>query len=159
MASRARERRWPRRSPIHLLNGLYDAKLDHVPVVAIVGQTARTAMGGSEQQEVDLHSLYKDVAADYVQTVMAPEQLPNVLDRAMRIAMSRRTVTALIIPSDLQELACGCPVVISTAGALPEVVGDAGLQVHPDDATQRVYEVVGGRARMAPGRPRCLDAL
>jgi pyruvate dehydrogenase (quinone) len=89
---------------IHLLNGLYDAKLDHVPVVAIVGQTARTAMGGSEQQEVDLHTLFKDVAADYVQTVTVPEQLPNVLDRAMRIAISRRTVTALIIPSDLQEL-------------------------------------------------------
>ncbi|MER7243216.1 thiamine pyrophosphate-requiring protein [Kribbella sp. NPDC000426] len=89
---------------IHLLNGLYDAKLDHVPVVAIVGQTARSAMGGSYQQEVDLHTLYKDVASDYCETVMVPEQLPNVLDRAMRIAASRRTVTALIIPSDLQEL-------------------------------------------------------
>ncbi|HET6741573.1 MAG TPA: thiamine pyrophosphate-binding protein, partial [Kribbella sp.] len=89
---------------IHLLNGLYDAKLDHVPVVAIVGQTARTAMGGNYQQEVDLHTLYKDVASDYCQTVMVPEQLPNVLDRAIRIATSRRTVTALIIPSDLQEL-------------------------------------------------------
>ena len=88
---------------IHLLNGLYDAKLDHVPVVAIVGQTTRTAMGGSMQQEVDLHSLYKDVAADYVQTAMVPEQLPNLIDRAMRVAMSRRTVTAVIIPSDLQE--------------------------------------------------------
>jgi pyruvate dehydrogenase (quinone) len=88
---------------IHLLNGLYDAKLDHVPVVAIVGQTNRTAMGGSMQQEVDLHTLYKDVAADYVQTVMVPEQLPNVIDRAMRVAISRRTVTAVIIPSDVQE--------------------------------------------------------
>src|SRR5215211_1438255 len=65
---------------IHLLNGLYDAKLDHVPVVAIVGQTARSAMGGSYQQEVDLHTLFKDVAADYCETVMVPEQLPNVLD-------------------------------------------------------------------------------
>ncbi|MEU4194210.1 thiamine pyrophosphate-requiring protein [Kribbella sp. NPDC026611] len=89
---------------IHLLNGLYDAKLDHVPVVAIVGQTARSAMGGNYQQEVDLHTLYKDVASEYCETVMVPEQLPNVLDRAMRIAASRRTVTALIIPSDLQEL-------------------------------------------------------
>ncbi|MBP2370150.1 thiamine pyrophosphate-requiring protein [Pseudonocardia parietis] len=88
---------------IHLLNGLYDAKLDHVPMVAIVGQTTRFAMGGSMQQEVDLHSLYKDVAADYVQTAMVPEQLPNLIDRAMRVAMSRRTVTAIIIPSDLQE--------------------------------------------------------
>lgn len=88
---------------VHLLNGLYDAKLDHVPVVAIVGQTSRTAIGGSMQQEIDLHALYKDVAADYVQTAMVPEQLPNLIDRAMRVAMSRRTVTAVIIPSDLQE--------------------------------------------------------
>src|SRR5213080_1785430 len=70
---------------IHLLNGLYDAKLDHVPVVAIVGQTNRSAMGGSYQQEVDLISLYKDVASDYVQMVTVPEQLPNVLDRAIRV--------------------------------------------------------------------------
>src|ERR671923_1857370 len=65
---------------IHLLNGLYDAKLDHVPVVAIVGQTNRSAMGGSYQQEVDLLSLYKDVAGDYCQMVTVPEQLPNVID-------------------------------------------------------------------------------
>jgi pyruvate dehydrogenase (quinone) len=89
---------------IHLLNGLYDAKLDHVPVVAIVGQTARSAMGGAYQQEVDLVSLYKDVASQYCQMVTIPEQLPNVLDRAMRIAASERTVTAVIIPSDVQEL-------------------------------------------------------
>ncbi|MEU6242303.1 thiamine pyrophosphate-requiring protein [Streptomyces sp. NPDC047024] len=89
---------------IHLLNGLYDAKLDHVPVVAIVGQTSRTAMGGSYQQEVDLLSLYKDVAADYCEMVTVPEQLPNVLDRALRTALARRTVTAVIIPADVQEL-------------------------------------------------------
>ncbi|WP_268761512.1 thiamine pyrophosphate-binding protein, partial [Frankia sp. AvcI1] len=71
---------------IHLLNGLYDAKLDHVPVVAIVGQTNRSAMGGSYQQEVDLLSLFKDVASEYVQVVNVPEQLPNVLDRALRVA-------------------------------------------------------------------------
>jgi pyruvate dehydrogenase (quinone) len=88
---------------IHLLNGLYDAKLDHVPVVAIVGQTNRTAMGGSYQQEVDLLSLFKDVASDYVQMVTVPEQLPNLLDRAMRVAMTRRAPTALIIPNDVQE--------------------------------------------------------
>jgi pyruvate dehydrogenase (quinone) len=89
---------------IHLLNGLYDAKLDHVPVVAIVGQTNRTAMGGSYQQEVDLLSLFKDVASDYVQMVTVPEQIPNVLDRAIRVAMSRRAPTAIIIPNDVQEL-------------------------------------------------------
>jgi pyruvate dehydrogenase (quinone) len=89
---------------IHLLNGLYDAKLDHVPVVAIVGQTNRTAMGGSYQQEVDLLSLFKDVASDYVQMVTVPEQLPNVLDRAIRTAMARRAPTAIIVPNDVQEL-------------------------------------------------------
>lgn len=89
---------------IHLLNGLYDAKLDHVPVVAIVGQTNRSAMGGSYQQEVDLLSLYKDVASDYCEMVTVPEQLPNVIDRAIRTAYGRRTVTAVIIPADVQEL-------------------------------------------------------
>ncbi|MBY8346086.1 thiamine pyrophosphate-requiring protein [Streptomyces spinosirectus] len=89
---------------IHLLNGLYDAKLDHVPVLAIVGQTHRTAMGGSYQQEVDLHTLFKDVASDFVETVTVPEQLPNVIDRAIRTAYARRSPTALIIPGDVQEL-------------------------------------------------------
>ncbi|MGV1009649.1 MAG: thiamine pyrophosphate-requiring protein [Dermatophilaceae bacterium] len=89
---------------IHLLGGLYDAKLDHVPVVAIVGQTARSAMGGSYQQEVDLPGLFKDVANEYCQMVTVPEQLPNVLDRALRIAAAKRTVTAVILPSDVQEL-------------------------------------------------------
>ncbi|MGC5035947.1 thiamine pyrophosphate-requiring protein [Streptomyces sp. DT190] len=89
---------------IHLLNGLYDAKLDHVPVLAIVGQTHRTAMGGSYQQEVDLHALFKDVASDFVETVTVPEQLPNVLDRAVRTAYARRCPTAVIIPGDVQEL-------------------------------------------------------
>ncbi|GLY91715.1 thiamine pyrophosphate-requiring protein [Actinoallomurus iriomotensis] len=88
---------------IHLLNGLYDAKLDHVPVVAIVGQTARSAMGGHYQQEVDLLSLFKDVASVYVQEANVSAQLPNLLDRAMRIAMAERAPTAIIIPSDLQE--------------------------------------------------------
>jgi pyruvate dehydrogenase (quinone) len=88
---------------IHLLNGLYDAKLDHVPVVAIVGQTARSAIGGAYQQEVDLKSLYKDVAGEYLVEVNVATQLPNALDRAIRTAAARRAPTAIIIPSDLQE--------------------------------------------------------
>jgi pyruvate dehydrogenase (quinone) len=88
---------------IHLLNGLYDAKLDHQPVVAIVGQTARAAMGGSYQQEVDLQSLFKDVASEFVQTAMVPAQLRHLIDRAFRTALSGRTVTCIIIPNDLQE--------------------------------------------------------
>jgi pyruvate dehydrogenase (quinone) len=94
---------------IHLLNGLYDAKLDHVPVLAIVGQTHRTAMGGSYQQEVDLHTLFKDVASDFIETVTVPEQLPNVIDRAIRTAYARRSPTAIIIPGDVQELDYSAP--------------------------------------------------
>ncbi|MET1071635.1 MAG: thiamine pyrophosphate-requiring protein [Umezawaea sp.] len=89
---------------IHLLNGLYDAKLDHVPVVAVVGQTARTARGGSYQQEVHLQALFKDVASEYMVEVDVPEQLPNALDRAIRTALARRAPTVVIIPADVQEL-------------------------------------------------------
>src|SRR5438477_3686977 len=83
---------------IHLLNGLYDAKLDHAPVVAIVGQSSRLAMGGSYQQEVDLQNLFKDVASEFVQTAMAPGQVRHLVDRAFRIAQAERTVTCVIIP-------------------------------------------------------------
>lgn len=89
---------------IHLLNGLYDAKMDHAPVVAIVGQQARAAMGGSYQQEVDLISLFKDVAHEYVQMAIVPGQIRHLIDRAVRIAMTERTVTCVIVPNDLQEL-------------------------------------------------------
>jgi pyruvate dehydrogenase (quinone) len=89
---------------IHLLNGLYDAQMDHQPVVAIVGQSARAAIGGSYQQEVDLHSLFKDVAHEYVQVASVPEQFPHLIDRAMRIAIAERTVTCVIVPGDLQQV-------------------------------------------------------
>lgn len=89
---------------IHLLNGLYDAKMDHQPVVALVGQSARMAMGGSFQQEVDLMSLFKDVAGDYVHTCMDPKQTRHLIDRAFRIAKNERTVTCVIFPNDVQEL-------------------------------------------------------
>ena len=89
---------------IHLLNGLYDAKMDHVPVVALVGQSATTAIGGDYQQEVDLQSLFKDVAHEYVHTAMSPEQVRHLIDRAFRIAHTQRTVTCLIFPKDVQEM-------------------------------------------------------
>jgi pyruvate dehydrogenase (quinone) len=88
---------------IHLLNGLYDARLDHQPVVAIVGQQARSALGGHFQQEVDLLSLFKDVASEFVQVCAAPSQVRHLVDRALRIAQARRTVTAIIFPNDVQE--------------------------------------------------------
>lgn len=89
---------------IHLLNGLYDAKADHQPVVAIVGQQSRSALGGDYQQEVDLHSLFKDVAAEYVHMITVPAQVRHVVDRALRIAIDQRTVTCIIVPNDVQEL-------------------------------------------------------
>ncbi|PTQ80005.1 pyruvate dehydrogenase (quinone) [Nitrosospira multiformis] len=89
---------------IHLLNGLYDAKLDHQPVVAIVGQQKRTALGGSYQQEVDLVSLFKDVAHEYVHIVTTPGQARHVLDRAMRIAKAEHNVCCVIVPNDIQDM-------------------------------------------------------
>lgn len=89
---------------IHLLNGLYDAKADHQPVVAIVGQQSRMALGGDYQQEVDLLSLFKDVAHEFVQMATRPEQVRHLIDRAMRIAIERRTVTCVILPNDLQDM-------------------------------------------------------
>jgi pyruvate dehydrogenase (quinone) len=88
---------------VHLLNGLYDAKLDHQPVVAIVGQQARAGLGGNYQQEVDLASLFKDVCHEYVQVAMDAAQIRHLIDRAMRIAASERTPTCVIIPNDVQE--------------------------------------------------------
>ena len=88
---------------IHLLTGLYDAKLDHVPAVAIVGQQARSALGASYQQEVDLQNLFADVT-EYVATAVVPEQVRTCIDRAVRIAHAKRAVTCVIIPNDLQEL-------------------------------------------------------
>src|SRR5215217_498494 len=75
---------------IHLLNGLYDAKLDHTPVVAIVGQQKRMSVGGDYQQEVDLISLFKDVAHEFVQLCSTPEQARHLIDRAIRIAEATR---------------------------------------------------------------------
>jgi pyruvate dehydrogenase (quinone) len=89
---------------IHLLNGLYDAKLDHQPVVAIVGQQARSALGGDYTQEVDLPALFKDVAHEYVHMASDPEQVRHLVDRALRIAQAERTVTCVILPNDVQTM-------------------------------------------------------
>lgn len=87
---------------IHLLTGLYDAKMDHVPVVAIVGQQARASIDASYQQEVDLQTLFKDVAFEYVATGTIPSQVRTIVDRAVRIAQAKRSVTCIILPNDLQ---------------------------------------------------------
>ncbi|MCC8936259.1 thiamine pyrophosphate-requiring protein [Bradyrhizobium sp. Arg68] len=87
----------------HLTTGLYDALLDHQPVLALVGQQARNALGGQYQQELDLVAMFKDVASAYVAQAAAPAQVRHLIDRAARIALARRTVTAVILPNDLQE--------------------------------------------------------
>ncbi|HEX2565934.1 MAG TPA: thiamine pyrophosphate-binding protein, partial [Burkholderiales bacterium] len=89
---------------IHLLNGLYDAKMDHQPVLAIVGQQKRSGLGGDYQQEVDLVSLFKDVASEYVHMATTPAQVRHLVDRAVRIALEHRTVTCIIFPNDLQDV-------------------------------------------------------
>jgi pyruvate dehydrogenase (quinone) len=134
---------------IHLLNGLYDAKLDHQPVVAIVGQQALAGLGGSVQQETDLPALFKDVAADYVQLVADPEQLRHVVDRAFRIALARRTVTCIILPHDVQ----GEPAVESPPhehGRLHSAPGYSPPRVLPTDADlRRAAEVLNAGKRVA----------
>lgn len=133
---------------IHLLNGLYDAKLDHVPVLALVGQTHRTAMGGSYQQEVDLHTLFKDVASDFVETVTVPEQLPNVLDRAIRTAYARRAPTALIIPGDVQELDYSAPT--HEFKMVPSSLDRSGWTATPSqESLERAAEILNSGDKVA----------
>lgn len=133
---------------IHLLNGLYDAKLDHVPVVALVGQTNRSAMGGSYQQEVDLLSLFKDVAHDYVHMVTVPEQLPNVLDRAIRTAVARQAPACVILPADVQELEYEPPG--HEFKMVPSSLGTSWPRVDPDDeAIRRAADVLNSGSKPA----------
>ncbi len=133
---------------IHLLNGLYDAKLDHVGVVAIVGQQARTALGGHYQQEVDLTTLFKDVAHRYVHMATQPEQFPLLVDRALRIAMTERTVTCVIVPADLQEEPYEAPT--HAFKMVPSSTGVAPPRILPDDgALARAAEIVNAGRRLA----------
>ncbi|NOK10023.1 thiamine pyrophosphate-requiring protein [Corallococcus exercitus] len=133
---------------VHLLNGLYDAKLDHQPVVAIVGQQARTALGGHYQQEVDLTTLFKDVASEYVTMVTAPSAVRHALDRAVRIARSERTVTCLVLPNDLQELPYEPPA--RKHGTVHSSVGYASPRVIPQDADlRRAAEVLNAGKKVA----------
>ena len=133
---------------IHLLNGLYDAKMDHMPVVALVGQQARTALGAHYQQEVDLQSLFKDVASDFVATATVPSQMRHLIDRAIRIAVSERSVTCVIIPNDLQEMAYQEPPLAH--GATHTGVGYAGAALVPEERWLRqAAEVLNAGKRVA----------
>ncbi|SFC80235.1 thiamine pyrophosphate-requiring protein [Massilia yuzhufengensis] len=134
---------------IHLLNGLYDAKLDRQPVVAIVGQQKRSAMGASYQQEVDLVSLFKDVAGEYVHMATTPEQLRHLVDRAMRIARSERCVTCIIIPNDLQD-EDAVPMPPREHGYTFTGIGEAlKAQVPPQDALLAAAAILNAGSRVA----------
>lgn len=133
---------------IHLLNGLYDAKLDHQPVVAIVGQQSRMALGGSYQQEVDLVSLFKDVAHEYVHMITTPAQARHVIDRAVRIARAERTVTCIIIPNDVQELKAEQPPM--KHGSVRTGIGHAQLNlVPPTRELQRAADILNAGEKVA----------
>jgi pyruvate dehydrogenase (quinone) len=133
---------------IHLLTGLYDAKMDHVPVVAIVGQQARTAIGAHYQQEVDLQSLFKDVAGDFVATASVPCQLRHLIDRAVRIASTRRTVTCVIIPNDLQELTYEDPPLVH--GTTHTGIGYAGpAQLPKTELLQQAAGILNAGKKVA----------
>ncbi len=134
---------------IHLLNGLYDAKLDHQPVVAIVGQQARAALGGSYQQEVDLVSLFKDVAHEYVHQIADPVQVRHLVDRAMRIAHAERTVTCLVVPNDVQTMdAIEQPE--HEHGTIHSSIGFPRPRVVPHEADLRIAaELLNGGERVA----------
>ncbi len=133
---------------IHLLNGLYDAKLDHQPVVAIMGQTFASVMGGDQQQEVDLLSLFKDVASAYVQQVNVPSALRHCIDRAFRIAAAERTVTAVIIPGDVQDMkAAAQPQSIKSVHTGVGYVRDRGLPAEED--LHKAAEVLNSGKKVA----------
>jgi pyruvate dehydrogenase (quinone) len=132
----------------HLITGLYDARLDHQPVLAIAGQQARTALGGQYQQELDLPAMFRDVAADYVQQASAPAQVRHLVDRAVRIAKAKRTVTALVFPNDLQEEAYEEPP--RKHGTLHSGVGYTDPKVVPFDADlRRAADVLNAGSKVA----------
>ena len=134
---------------IHLLNGLYDAKLDHQPVLALVGQQARAGLGGNYQQEVDLQTLFKDVAHEYVHTASEAAQVRHLIDRAMRIALSERTVTCVILPNDLQEEEA-VPTPPHAHGTVHSAPGYERPEITPPEAQlSRAAEVLNAGERVA----------
>jgi len=132
----------------HLVTGLYDARLDHVPVLAIVGQQSRNALGGHYQQEVDLVSLFKDVAGAFVQQASTPAQVRHLLDRAIRVAIGERRVTAIVLPNDLQEMPYEAPP--RAHGTLHSGVGFSIPKVVPYESDlQRAAAVLNKGRRVA----------
>lgn len=132
----------------HLLTGLYDARMDHQPVLAIVGQQARAALGGHYQQELDLVSMFKDVAGAFVQQASTPQQLRHLVDRAVRTAVGERRVTAVILPNDLQDLPYEDPT--RAHGTVHSGIGYSKPKVVPFDADlQRAADVLNAGRKVA----------
>ena len=132
----------------HLMTGLYDARLDHMPVLAICGQQARTAMGAHYQQEVDLVSLFKDVAGAFVQQAAAPAQIRHLVDRAIRIAFAERKVAVIILPNDLQDEPYSEPP--RAHGAVRSGIDYSRPRVVPyDPELQRAADVLNAGKRVA----------
>jgi len=132
----------------HLVTGLYDARLDHQPVLAICGQQARGAMGGHYQQEVDLQSLMKDVAGAFVEQAATPAQVRHLVDRAIRIALGERRVTAIILPNDLQDMPFEEPA--RKHGTVHSGVGFSKPKTVPYDADlRRAAEVLNAGEKVA----------
>jgi pyruvate dehydrogenase (quinone) len=134
---------------IHLLNGLYDAKLDRQPVVAIVGQQAMASLGGNYQQEVDLTTLFKDVAHEFVHMATDPAQIRHLIDRAVRIALDQRTVTCIVVPNDLAS-AKAVEVPPHKHGTVHSGVGYSRPKVVPEDRDlERAALVLNESAKVA----------
>ncbi|MGH7483412.1 MAG: thiamine pyrophosphate-requiring protein [Longimicrobiales bacterium] len=134
---------------IHLLNGLYDAKMDHQGVVAIVGQQDRRALGGDYQQEVDLISLFKDVANQYVHMCAHPAQMRHLVDRAVRIAKAEKVVTCIIVPNEVQE-EDAVPVPPRAHGTVHSGIGYSAPRVVPrDEDLRRAADVLNQGERVA----------
>src|SRR3954468_23905575 len=144
---------------VHLLNGLYDAKCDGQPVLAITGHTFHDLIGTHYQQDVDLDKLFMDVAA-YNQRVMGPAHVVNVLDEAIKTALARRTVAHITIPKDIQDwtsskdVRSGANVKMHSAD-----IFSAPRPVPPTDALQAAADLInaGSKVVILAGRG-CLGA-
>ena len=134
---------------IHLLNGLYDAKLDHQPVVALVGQQKRMSLGSNYQQEVDLNTLFKDVASEFVQTCMTPSQAKHLIDRALQVAKASRSVTAVILPEDVQEAEHEEPERVHGAVFSSLATPADPRLIPPADEVRRAAEILNSGERVA----------
>ena len=137
---------------MHLINGLYDAKLDSVPVVALVAQQHTSVLGSGYQQEINLGTVFADVAGPYLQTVASAEQVPLVLDRAFRSALTHRTPVVVILPHDVQN--APAPELGEDLGQEHGVVVTApewthGITSPRDDDVARAVDVLDAGERIA----------